>query len=303
MSRTDTARETAARAKDAVAPYAASAKETALHYAEEAKQVLGPKLEALGPKAAAAGAQARSGAGQAAQAARVQYVKHLAPHLEQAFFSLPPDTQKAALKAVHRAQEAALAAKLSAGQAACQARTNVAPKVVETFHAAKDSVVPLAQEAQSRGAAAITALQGNVSAAEIGELAAKNAKKKRCNGWATGLAVAGAVAIGTGVVAWQWLRKQNNPEWLVEPPEPATAPSATATATAAGAARPGTATGAPVGGATLNGSVPNDGPEAADAAEASEAAGASPAPKSGPSVGRPAEEDDRPKPHDPRKPH
>ncbi|WP_073807083.1 DUF5324 family protein [Kitasatospora sp. CB01950] len=297
MSRTDTARETAARAKDAVAPYAASAKETALHYAEEAKQVLGPKLEALGPKAAAAGAQARSGAGQAAQAARVQYVKHLAPHLEQAFFSLPPDTQKAALKAVHRAQEAALAAKLSAGQAACQARTNVAPKVVETFQAAKDSVVPLAQEAQSRGAAAITALQGNVSAAEIGELAAKNAKKKRCNGWATGLAVAGAVAIGTGVVAWQWLRRQNNPEWLVEPPEPATAPSATT------AARPGTATGAPVGGATLNGSVPNDDPEAAGAAEASESAGASPAPKSGPSVGHPAEEDDRPKPHDPRKPH
>ncbi|MFG2696591.1 DUF5324 family protein [Kitasatospora sp. NPDC048407] len=285
MSRTDTARETAGRAKDAVAPYAASAKEAYLHYAEEARQVLGPKLEALGPKAAAAGAQARSGAGQAAQAARVQYVKHLAPHLEQAFFSLPPDTQKAALRAIHRAQEAVLAAKLSAGQAACQARTTVAPKVAETFQAARESVVPLAQEAQARSAAAITALHGNVSAAEISELAAKNAKKKRCNGWATGLAVAGAVAIGAGVAAWQWYRKQNNPEWLTEPPEPATAPPATP--------RPGSATGAPVGGATMNGSVPHDTPEDA------QGTGTTPGQ---PPVGTPSE-DDRPKPHDPRKPH
>ncbi|MFF2627249.1 DUF5324 family protein [Kitasatospora griseola] len=289
MSRTDTARETAARAKDTVAPYATSAKEAALHYAEEAKQVLGPRLEALGPKAAAAGAQARQGAGQAAQAARVQYVKHLAPHLEQAFFNLPPDTQKAALKAVHRAQEAALAAKLSAGQAACQARTNVAPKVAETFQAAKESVVPLAQEAQARGAAAITALHGNVSAAEISDLAAKNTRKKRCNGWATGLAVAGAIAVGAGVAAWQWYRKQNNPEWLTEPPEPVTAPPATAAT--ADPTRPGSATGAPVGGATLNGSVPHDDLEADPTSK--------PTP---PPVTQPAD-DERPKPHDPRKPH
>ncbi|RKE20317.1 DUF5324 family protein [Streptomyces sp. TLI_171] len=285
MSRTDTARETAGRAKDAVAPYAVSAKETALHYAEGAKQTLGPKLEALGPKAAAAGAQARAGAGQAAQAARVQYVKHLAPHLEHAFFSLPPETQKAALKAVHRAQEAALAAKLSAGQAAGQARTTVVPKVAETFQAARDTVTPLAQEAQTRGAAAITALHGNVSAAEISGLAAKNAKKQNRNGWATGLAVAGTLAVGTGVLAWQWYRKQNNPEWLTEPPAPVAAPPA-----ADASPTPGTATGAPVGGAVLNGSVPHEDPDTAPAAK--------PAPPQAADA-----EDDRPKPHDPRKPH
>ncbi|MFJ5230230.1 DUF5324 family protein [Kitasatospora sp. NPDC088391] len=272
MSRTDTARETAGRAKDAVAPYAVSAKETALHYAEEAKQVLGPRLEALGPKAAAAGAQARAGAGQAAQTARVQYVKHLAPHLEHAFASLPPETQKAALKAVHRAQEAALAAKLSAGQAAGQARTTVVPKVSETFQAARDTVTPLAQEAQTRGAAAITALHGNVTAAEIGGLAAKNARKRHRSGWTTGLAVTGALAIGAGVLAWQWCRKQNNPEWLTEPPLHAdptpTPPPAPAAPDAA------------AGGAALNGSTPHEDLDDAD---------------------RPAE--DRPKPHDPRKPH
>ncbi|GLW68642.1 hypothetical protein Kpho02_09410 [Kitasatospora phosalacinea] len=299
MSRTDTARETAGRAKDAVAPYAASAKETALHYAEEAKQVLGPKLEALAPKAAAAGAQAKAGAGHAAAVARVQYVKHLAPHLEHAFTSLPPETQKAALRAVHRAQEAALAAKLSAGQAAGHAKATVAPKVVETFQAAKDSVTPIAQEAQTRGAAAVTALHGNVSAAEISALAAKNAKKQHRNGWATGLAVAGTLAIGTGVLAWQWYRKQNNPEWLTEPPAPVTPPNGTpagapstvaapSTATSEpSAAAPGTAAGRPVGGAVLNGSVPHEEPGPADG------------PKS---EAKPAD-DDRPKPHDPRKPH
>ncbi len=288
MSRTDTARETAGRAKDAVAPYAVSAKEAALHYAEGAKQALGPKLEALGPKAATAGAQARAGAGQAAQAARVQYAKHVAPHLEHAFSSLPPETQKAALRAAHRAQEAALAAKLSAGQAAGQAKATVLPKVAETFQAAKDSVTPLAQEAQTRGAAAVTALQGNVSAAEIGALAAKNAKKQHRNGWATGLAVAGTLAVGTGVLAWQWYRKQNNPEWLTEPPAPAApepvAPAAPVAPSDASPA-PGSAVGGPVGGAALNGSVPREEPTT------------TPQPKAEPV------DDGHPKPHDPRKPH
>ncbi|RAJ37609.1 hypothetical protein K353_04524 [Kitasatospora sp. SolWspMP-SS2h] len=307
MSRTDTARETAGRAKDAVAPYAVSAKEAALHYAEEAKQLLGPKLEAFGPKAAAAGAQAKVGAGQAAHTARVQYAKYVAPHLEHAFTSLPPETQKAALRAAHRAQEAALAAKLSAGQAAGQARATVVPKVTETFQAAKENITPIALEAQTRGAAAVTALQGHVSSAEISKLAAKNAKKQRRNGWATALAVAGTLAIGTGVLAWQWYRKQNNPEWLTEPPAPAAAPTlssvpsgtaatdTTAAADSASATAPGSAAGGPVGGtvggAVLNGSVPLDEP------------GAPADPEVAPRPSEDEHDEDRPKPHDPRKPH
>ncbi|MEV4558819.1 DUF5324 family protein [Kitasatospora sp. NPDC049285] len=295
MSRTDTARETAGRAKDAVAPYAASAKEHALQYAGEAKQVLGPKLEALGPKAAAAGAQARAGAGQAAQAARVQYVKHVAPHIEHAFSSLPPETQKSALKAVHRAQEAALSAKLSADRAAGHAKASVVPKVTETFQSAKDTVTPYAAEAQARGAAAITALQGHVSAAEISDLAAKNLKKENRggHGWATGLAVAGTIAIGTGVLCWQWYRKQNNPEWLTEPPAPAATPSANSAAPGSPGAppAPGSATGTPVGETVLNGSAPRETSTEASAAQPGQSEDPKPAP------------DDRPKPHDPRKPH
>ncbi|MFD7903853.1 DUF5324 family protein [Kitasatospora sp. NPDC059722] len=245
MTRLDSARETAARTRD-----------TAAHLADGAKQRLGPALDALGPKAS-----------QAAQSLRVQYDRHLAPQFGHAFANLPPDAQENALKAFHRAQEAALAARLSAARAADQARSTVAPRVVQAVGDARAAVVPVAQEAQARGAAALTALQGHVSSAEISDLAARNARKEQHNGWAAGLAVAGAVAIGGGVLAWQWWRRHSNPEWLVEPPAPQAAQPAGAHATGSSAA-------------PVNGTGP-------------EGAADEPAPPA----------DDRPKPHDPRKPH
>ncbi|WP_316522190.1 DUF5324 family protein [Kitasatospora brasiliensis] len=196
MSFTDSARETATKTRD-----------TAAQFADGAKQRLGPALDAFGPKAS-----------QAAHNLRIQYDKHLAPQFGQAFASLSPEAQQNALKALHRAQEAALAARLSATQAVDQARSTVAPRVAQAVDQARSTVGPVAHEAQARGAAALTALQGNVSSAEISELAARNARKERCNGLATGLAVAGLLAIGSGIVAWQWWRRHSNPEWLVEPP-------------------------------------------------------------------------------------
>ncbi|WP_051836659.1 DUF5324 family protein [Streptomyces sp. NRRL WC-3742] len=198
MTLTDTARETATRTMD-----------TAAHFADGARQRLGPALDALGPKA-----------GHAAHALRAQYGKHLAPQVGQAFASLPPEAQQNALKALHRAQEAALAARVSAGRAADQARSTVAPRVIQAVEEARAAVTPVAQEAQSRGAAALTALQGHVSSAEISDLAARNARReRRCRSWTTGLAVAGVLAVGGGLVAWQWWRRHSNPEWLVEPPQ------------------------------------------------------------------------------------
>ncbi|MFH8379998.1 DUF5324 family protein [Kitasatospora sp. NPDC018058] len=199
MSFSDSARETATRTRD-----------TAAQLADDAKQRLGPALDALGPKAA-----------QAAHNLRVQYDKHLAPPLGQAFASLPPEAQENALKALHRAQEAALAARLSAVHAADQARTTVGPRVVQAVEDARAAVSPVAKEAQTRGAAALTALHGHVSSAEISRLATRNAKRDRCrSGRSAGLAVAGVLAIGGGIVAWQWWRRHSNPEWLVEPPTP-----------------------------------------------------------------------------------
>ncbi|MFD4661455.1 DUF5324 family protein [Kitasatospora sp. NPDC058444] len=198
MSFSDSARETATRTRD-----------TAAQFADGAKQRLGPALDAFGPKAALA-----------AHNLRIQYDKHVAPQFGHAFASLPPEAQQNVLKALHRAQEAALAARLSAARAADQARATVAPRVAHAVEEARATVGPVAHEAQTRGAAALTALQGNVSSAEISELAARNARKKDCNRVATGLTVAGLLAIGGGIVAWQWWRRHSNPEWLVEPPAP-----------------------------------------------------------------------------------
>ncbi|MFJ2578286.1 DUF5324 family protein [Kitasatospora aureofaciens] len=267
MTRLDSARETAAKTRD-----------TAVHLADGAKQRLGPALDTLGPKAA-----------QAAQSLRVQYDRHLAPQFGHAFASLPPDAQQNALKAFHRAQEAALAARVSATRAAGQARSTVGPRVAQAVEDARAAVVPVAHEAQVRGAAAITALHGHVSSAEISDLAARNLRKEQRNGWTTGLAVAGAVAIGSGVLVWQWWRRHSNPDWLVEPPAPQTAQPAGAHAAGA--------TAAPVNGSGPEGTAaePVSGPESGPGTGTS-------APESGPQPDQPAD-DDRPKPHDPRKPH
>ncbi|MFF4384889.1 DUF5324 family protein [Kitasatospora sp. NPDC001547] len=243
MSFSDSARETATRTRD-----------TAAQVADGAKQRLGPALDAFGPKAALAAHNLRS-----------QYDRHLAPQFGHAFASLPPDAQQNALKALHRAQEAALAARLSATRAADQARATVGPRVAQAVEEARATVGPVAQEAQARGAAALTALQGNVSSAEISELAARNARKAHCNRTATGLAVAGLLAIGGGIVAWQWWRRHSNPEWLVEPPapqepRPAGAHAASAPVNGSGPDFPGESTDG-VPSAENGGPAPEDGPQ------------------------------------------
>ncbi|WP_051966825.1 DUF5324 family protein [Kitasatospora mediocidica] len=281
MTRLDTARENAGKTLETLAPYAAGAKDTAAHYADEARQRLGPALDALGPRFEAATGQAKAGSLQAAHTARVGYVKHVAPHVEHAFASLPPKAQESTLRAVHRAQEAALAAKHSADRAGAHARTSTLPRISSALDDARAATVPLVQEAQLRGNAALTALHGNVSAEEINRLAAKNAKKAHRNGLATGLAIAGTVAVGSGVLIWQWWRKQSEPEWLVEPPAVQGPPN---TVHPASSDLGASATGA--GTAPLNGSAPE--PPA-------------PGPTPGPhTAGTP---EDHPKPHDPRKPH
>ncbi|MFJ9606267.1 DUF5324 family protein [Kitasatospora sp. NPDC101176] len=266
MTFSDSARETATKTRD-----------TAAQFADGARQRLGPAMDALGPKAA-----------QAAQGLRVQYDRHLAPQFGHLFASLPPEAQKSTLKALHRAQEAALAARLSAAHAADQARSTVGPRVAQAVEDARAVVVPVAQEAQTRGAAAFTALQGNVTSAEISDLAARNARRRHRNRCATGLAVAGAVAVGSGVLVWQWWRRHSNPEWLVEPPTGAAGRPAGAHA-AGGAAPAGVTAADAANGPAVTPPAAGTGTGTGDA-------------EPGPPPGRPAE-DDRPKPHDPRKHH
>ncbi|MER5654706.1 DUF5324 family protein [Streptomyces sp. NPDC002131] len=191
MTRIDSVRAATGSAKDSVlhaaevvAPYADTAKDRAAHYATEARVRLAPKVS------------------QAAEQARVQYDAHLAPRFEQARTHVPPKVDQAA-------QEAAVRTRKAARQAAVYSK----PKIEQAVAAAQ----PVGEEAASRGAAAIAALRGQVSAKEIQKLVRKHERRARNGRLVKGLAVLGILA-GGAFAAWKWWDKQANPDWLVEPP-------------------------------------------------------------------------------------
>ncbi|MCS0601736.1 DUF5324 family protein [Streptomyces sp. LP11] len=191
MTRIDSVRAATGSAKDSVlhaaevvAPYADTAKERAAHYAQEARVRLAPVVS------------------QAADQAREQYDARLAPRLEQARAHVPPKVDLAA-------QEAALRTRKAARQAALYSR----PKIEQAVAAA----APVADEAAVRGAAALAALRGHVTAQEIQKLARKNERRSRAGRTVKVLALLTVVA-GGAFAAWKWWDKQANPDWLVEPP-------------------------------------------------------------------------------------
>ncbi|MFJ4712925.1 DUF5324 family protein [Streptomyces sp. NPDC088785] len=191
MTRIDSVRAATGSAKDSVlhaaevvAPYAGTAKDKAAQYAHDARVVLAPKVS------------------QAAQQARVQYDAHLAPRLEQARTHVPP-------KVDHAAHEAAARTRTAARQAADYSK----PRLEHAVAAAG----PVREEATARSAAALAALRGQVSPAQIQKLVRKQERRARAGRLAKGLAVLGLVA-GGAYAAWKWWDKQANPDWLVEPP-------------------------------------------------------------------------------------
>ncbi|MER5874645.1 DUF5324 family protein [Streptomyces sp. NPDC060235] len=191
MTRIDSVRAATGSAKDSVlhaaevvAPYADTAKDRAAYYATEARVRLAPKVS------------------QAAEQARVQYDAHLAPRIEQARTHVPPKVDQAA-------QEAAVRTRKAARQAAVYSK----PKIEQAVAAAQ----PVGEEAAARGAAAIAALRGQVSAKEIQKLVRKHERRARTGRLVKGLAVLGILA-GGAFAAWKWWDKQANPDWLVEPP-------------------------------------------------------------------------------------
>ncbi|MET9447464.1 DUF5324 family protein [Streptomyces cinerochromogenes] len=191
MTRIDSVRAATGSAKDSVlhaaevvAPYADTAKERAAYYAQEARVRLAPVVS------------------QAAEQARVQYDARLAPRLEQARTHVPPKMDLAAHEAAARTRKAAR-------QAAEYSR----PKLEQAVAAA----APVRDEAAARGAAALAALRGQVSAEDIQKLARRNARRCRTGRAVKTLAVLTVLA-GGAFAAWKWWDKQANPDWLVEPP-------------------------------------------------------------------------------------
>ncbi|NLU69494.1 DUF5324 family protein [Streptomyces sp. HNM0574] len=191
-----TAKDSVRHAAEVVAPYAESARDTAVHYAHEA----GARL---GPRASRAAHQARC-------AARDGYDQHVLPRLaqarEQARQNLPHEWEVAAERAARRTRRAAR-----------QAGDYAAPRIESALKEAQAAAGPAKEEAAARSAAALAALRGQVSPREIEKLSRRRSRRA-CTGRALKRAGVLALLAGGCYAAWRWWDKQANPDWLVEPP-------------------------------------------------------------------------------------
>ncbi|MEU9118591.1 DUF5324 family protein [Streptomyces sp. NPDC048506] len=187
---TDSAKDSVRHAAEVVAPYAGTARDTAVHYAHEARTRMAPKVA------------------EAAHQARAQYDTHLQPRIEHARGALPPKVDAAATRAARRTRRAAR-----------HAAEYTAPRLEHAVTSARAAAEPVAEEALVRGGAALAALRGQVTAAEITKLQKKHSCRARRRKAVKRLAVLG-VLVGAAIAAWKWWDKQANPDWLVEPPAP-----------------------------------------------------------------------------------
>ncbi|MGW1373367.1 DUF5324 family protein [Streptomyces sp. NPDC002446] len=187
---TNSAKDSVRHAAEVVAPYAGTAKDTAVHYAHEARTRVAPKVA------------------EAAHQARSQYDAHLQPRLEHARGTLPPRVDAAATRAARRTRKAARHAAEYTG-----------PRLEHAVTSARAAAEPVRDEAIARGSAALAALRGQVTAAEITKLQKKHSRRARRGKIAKRLTALGVLA-GGAIAAWKWWDKQANPDWLVEPPAP-----------------------------------------------------------------------------------
>jgi hypothetical protein len=185
----DVTKESVRQAAEVAAPYANTAKDTMVVY----------------------GRQAGEYGRQAGTLAKQQYDARLADRVdqvrEQVWAYVPPKAVKAVERAVRRTREGA--------QDAADA---TAPYVGTVVAATRSVAVPVGSEVVTRGSAAVQALRGNVTAAEIDRLVRRKLFWRRTGKVAVDAAFV-AVACGVGAAVWKWWNAQNNPEWLVEPSE------------------------------------------------------------------------------------
>ncbi|MFC7217177.1 DUF5324 family protein [Streptomyces polyrhachis] len=165
-----------------------------------AKETVRNAAEAMAPYADAAREQGRHLAGQCAHTAR-----HVAAGARE---RLAPKVADLAHDA-HRTYEKQVVPKVS--EAAYLTRAVALPTAQ---HAVQDA----AHEAASRSTAALRALRGQVTPAEIAALSRRRHRRRSAARAVRTVAVLGAVGAGA-LAAWRWWDRQANPEWLVEPPE------------------------------------------------------------------------------------
>ncbi len=205
MTRKDSVRHAATTTKDSVrhaaeamAPYAGTAKDAAAQYADEARRLVVPRVSAA--------------ADAARDSAVAQYDAVLAPRLAHARDAVPPKVVATTAAAAQHTRRAAR-----------KAARYTAPRVEHAVESALAAAEPVREEALARAGAAMAALRGQVSAAEVEKLVKRHQRRGRVGRVAKGVLVLGAIA-GAGVAAYRWWSRQANPEWLVEAPS-ATEPS------------------------------------------------------------------------------
>ena len=183
-------------AAEVVAPYADSARDSAAHYAahytDEARRLIVPKVSAA--------------ADQARDTALAQYDAHLAPRIAQARDAVPPKVSATTAEAARRTRRTAR-----------RAAAYTAPRVEHAVDAARTATEPVREEAAARAGAAMAALRGQVSAAEIEKMVRRNRRGSRIGRATRNVLLLGAVA-GGAVAVWRWWSRQTNPDWLVEAP-------------------------------------------------------------------------------------
>ncbi|RCG14295.1 transcriptional regulator [Streptomyces diacarni] len=189
---TGTAKENVRHAAEVVKPHADQAKDTAARYAQEASARLGPKV-------AKAAEQAR-------HTAREGYESYVGPRVAQAWDALPADVDKAAGRAAKRTRKAAR-----------QAADYAGPRIESAVADVRTATAPAREEAAARGAAAVAALRGQVTAEEIEKLSRRRRRRSRTGRFVWRAGLVGLVA-GGAYAAWRWWDRQANPDWLVEPP-------------------------------------------------------------------------------------
>ncbi|MYS21202.1 MULTISPECIES: DUF5324 family protein [unclassified Streptomyces] len=198
MTRIDSVRHAADVTKDSVrhaaevaAPYTSTAKDGAVHYGRQAG-VYGRQVGAM---------------------AKQQYDAKLADRVEQvveqvreqAAAAVPPKAANVVETAAKRTRKGAKAA-----------AEYTAPKVGTAVAATRAAAGPAKDEVVLRGGAALHALRGQVSAADIDRLVRRRTRRAQTGRVFRGLVIVG-LAGGAAVAAFKWWSKQSNPDWLVEP--------------------------------------------------------------------------------------
>lgn len=190
---TDTAKQSVQQAAEAVAPYAATARDQCTHMAHEALERFRPMVSDM------------------AANAQVAYGAHVEPQVRKVRQAVPDELDRTASGVARRAREAAAyAAPRVLGAAAATKAAAVATKA---------AAGPVTRQTAARGTAALSALRGEVSPAEIDRLARRRHRRAVVGRTVKRTAVVGALG-AAAVAVWRWWDRQVNPDWMVEPRRP-----------------------------------------------------------------------------------